>query len=60
MVIEQLKKDIASNSHTAVAKSGERAVRFFLDEFAKSEDVAHYKILPISIPKKLPSHVKKR
>lgn len=49
MVIEQLKKDLASNSHIAVAKSGERAVRFFLDEFAKSQDVVHYRILPVDI-----------
>jgi hypothetical protein len=49
MVIEQLKKDIASNAHTAVAKSGELAVRFFLEEFSKSEDVARYRILPAEV-----------
>lgn len=57
MVIEQLKKDITANAHTAVAKSGEQAVRFFLEEFAKSGDVARYRILPndvapLQVPKR--------
>jgi hypothetical protein len=57
MVIEQLKKDIASNAHTAVAKSGEQAVRFFLEEFAKSGDIARYRILPNDVT---PPQVPKR
>ena len=57
MVIEQLKKDIASNAHTAVAKSGEQAVRFFLEEFSKSGDIARYRILPDEIT---PPQVQKR
>jgi hypothetical protein len=60
MVIEQLKKDIASNAHTAVAKSGEQAVRFFLEEFAKSEDVAHYRISPVDVSQTSKRHSVKK